>query len=91
MNVKPGDTATVIKGTDGINVGKIVNVLDYRGEHSKLGPVWRIASRGSALVTEYGGIGPECDCPDAWLRPLVGEPNAQSANDEYAPVDAIAA
>lgn len=81
MNVKQGDLATIIKSTDGINVGKIVQVGQYMGEHSKLGPIWHVHSRGSDLITEYGAVGSECDCADDWLRPLPPE-ELKAANDE---------
>ena len=78
MNCKKGDLAVIIKSVDGLNVGRIVEVLDYLGEHSKYGPIWHVRTRGRALITEYGAMGPECDCADDWLRPI--EPEAgQSA------------
>lgn len=85
MNVKQGDLATIIKSVDGINVGKIVEVLQYEGEHSKFCPIWHIRSKGCDLITEYGAVGPECDCPDAWLRPLPPEPPKAANDPVYAP------
>ncbi len=84
MNVKQGDTATIVKSVDGINVGKIVDVVAYMGQHSKLGAIWHVRSKGSDLITEYGAVGNECDCADDWLRPLPPDTDVkvEAANDE---------
>ena len=79
-NVKPGDTAKIVESTDGAMVGRIVKVLHWQGEHSKLGTIWRVRAALGELVTEYGGVGPECDCPDSWLRKF--DPT-QAANDAH--------
>ena len=82
MNVKQGDIAIIVKSAMGLNIGRIVEVGDYVGEHSKLGPIWHVRTKGRALVTEYGAIGPECDCADDWLRPLPpDDANAGSRNE----------
>ena len=70
MRVAKGDKARIVNGIFGTNWGKIVQVGELVGEHSKYGPVWRVRSLGRDLVTEYGALGPTCDCPDEWLRPL---------------------
>ena len=70
MRVAKGDKARIVNGIFGTNWGKIVQVGELVGEHSKYGPVWRVRSLGRDLVTEYGAVGPTCDCPDEWLRPL---------------------
>lgn len=70
MSIKKGDRAQIIGGVDGLNYGVIVEVGDYQGEHSKYGAIWRVRSLGPDLVTEYGGVGKECDCAAAWLRKL---------------------
>lgn len=87
MNVKQGDMALIVKSTDGVNVGKIVEVLRFEGEHSKLGPIWHVRSKGYDLITMYGAVGPECDCADDWLKPL--PPAAPEAANEpvYAPLE----
>jgi hypothetical protein len=84
MRCKKGDMAHIINGTDGLNVGKVVEVVAYQGEHSKYGPVWRVKSHGGNLITEYGGVGITCDCPDEWLKPFPPEPldNAGFGMDE---------
>jgi len=81
MNVDQGDLAIIVKSPMGHNLSRIVEVLHLQGEHSTLGPVWRIKSKGRALVTEYGGIGPECDCPDAWLRRIPPDDADSAAMD----------
>ena len=75
MNVKKGDLAEIIKSVDGINVGKIVEVSDFAGNHSQHGPIWLVRSRTLDLVTEYGGVGDNLHCADDWLKriPMPGE------------------
>ena len=72
--------AIIVKSIDNVNVGKIVQVRQWMGEHSKLGHIWHVRSRGNDLITEYGAVGPECDCADDWLRPL--PPEALEAANE---------
>lgn len=83
MNCKQGDLATIIKSVDGINVGKVVEVVEFAGQHSKYGAIWHIRSRGCDLITEYGAVGPECDCPDDWMRPLPPETPVASNDAVY--------
>lgn len=69
--IKAGDRAEIIAGAlgdKGPNVGKTVRVGMFQGEHSKHGRIWRVHSEG--LVTEYGVVGTELDCAQAWLRKL---------------------
>lgn len=82
MNVKKGDRAQIIGGVDGLNYGVIVEVGELMGEHSKYGPIWHVRSLGPALVTEYGAVGLECDCADAWLRKLPPTTPPQKQVDE---------
>ena len=84
MNVKPGDLARIVKSIDGINVGKVVDVVSYSGEHSRLGVIWRvrIAKGQKPLVTEYGGVGITCDCADDWLRRIDPEPEVSGENTD---------
>lgn len=70
LRCKAGDLAEIIGGIDGLNKGKIVEVRHLEGFHSEYGAVWLIASRTVDLITEYGGIGKECHCADAWLKPI---------------------
>lgn len=80
MRCKQGDLAEVIGGALNLtNVGKIVRVMNYRGEHSQYGPIWHCAAEDCELVTEYGGVGIGADFADDWLRPL--PPEKTPAND----------
>lgn len=81
MNVKQGDRARFVESIDGAAVGRVVHVVRFQGEHSKLGAIWRVRAvdgRGP-LVTEFGGVGDECDAADDWLR--VEPELAPAAND----------
>lgn len=72
MNVKQGDLAEIVGGVlhPSPNLGKIVKVASYQGEHSLHGPIWRVVSETGDLVTEYGVMGLSLDCADDWLRKL---------------------
>ena len=86
MNVAPGDLAEVIDSVDGLMVGRIVEVLYWAGEHSRLGTIWTCHCKDE-LVTEYGGVGNEADFADGWLRkiepPQVDEDIAVPAELEH--------
>lgn len=69
MKIKSGDMAVVIDSIDRQSVGMIVEVVSYRGEHSKLGPIWRCASK-QTIVSEYGGVGHQADFAESWLRKI---------------------
>ena len=69
--IKSGDMAEIIEGAlgnTGPNIGKIVRVGQFQGEHSKYGRIWRVYGEG--LTTEYGATGTELDCAQAWLRKI---------------------
>ena len=80
MNVSKGDLARIVKSSfpgredSDENNDKIVEVLYQRGEHSKYGVIWRIRSKTQDLVTEYGGVGNECDIEDDRLRRVDSTP-----------------
>lgn len=74
MRCKQGDLATVIKSVDNASVGMIVQVVQFVGDHSQYGPIWRCRSKGT-IVTEYGGVGNEADFADDWLEPIVPPSN----------------
>lgn len=72
--IKKGDQAEIIAGalgTTGPNIGKRVTVGMRQGEHSRHGVIWRV--HGDGLVTEYGVVGTELDCAQAWLRKIEPE------------------
>ena len=67
--LEPGCLAVIIKSIDGAAVGKIVQCVEIRGEHSLYGTIWRVRSQ-STLVTEHGGVGNEADVPAKWLKKI---------------------
>lgn len=69
MNCAQGDLAIIIESVEGAMVGAIVQCISMKGDHALYGPVWRVRSNHT-LVSEYGGVGNEVDCPDKWLRPI---------------------
>lgn len=70
MKIHAGAICKVIGGTDGLNVGKLVEVTQLRGEHSEHGRIWRCRAIDCQLVTEYGGVGITADFAQSWLQPL---------------------
>lgn len=77
--IQSGDMAEIIEGALGKqspNVGKVVRVESFRGDHSKHGRIWRVS--GENLVTEYGAVGGAIDCAQSWLRKIEPPTNTQS-------------
>jgi hypothetical protein len=73
--IKKGDMATIIEGALGKqspNVGKVVTVGLFKGEHSKYGRIWRV--HGENLITELGFRTGEFDCAQSWLRKIEPPP-----------------
>ena len=70
MNVYSGVVCKVIGGVDGLNIGKIVKVASFQGEHSKYGRIWRCTTEGDPLITEYGVVGIAADFAQNWLEPI---------------------
>lgn len=66
---EPGCLAVIIQSAIGHTVGKIVQCVKIKGEHSLYGTVWEVRSR-EELVTEYGGHGHLVDVPAKWMRPI---------------------
>ena len=48
---------------------RINTFKDGQPHVADFGPVWRV--RGKALVSNYGGVGDEVDCAQAWLEVIV--------------------
>jgi hypothetical protein len=80
-----GDRCEVIdglQGKDSPNLGLVVIVRSFVGEHSKFGRIWRCeaeyAERGQAGVNVPAGM---ADFAQAWLRklPPPASPDAQKA------------
>jgi len=65
--IRAGDTCLVVESTDGHAVGRKVRVISLRGQHSKLGNIWRCKSLDGQLVSEYGAIGDTMDFSESWL------------------------
>lgn len=79
--LKAGDMAEIIDaafGKDSPNVGKIVRVSEFRGEHSQHGRIWRV--EGDALITEYGAFGTHVDCAQSWLKKI--DPDTLKTNEQ---------
>ena len=73
--IKSGDMAEIIEGAlgnTGPNIGKMVRVGHFQGEHSVHGRIWRV--HGEGLTTEYGATGTELDCAQSWLRKIEPPP-----------------
>ncbi len=80
MRCQQGDLAEVIGGAFNLaNVGKIVRVVAYDGEHSKYGAMWKCLATDQPIMTEYGCVGIGAHFADDWLRPL--PPDKTPAND----------
>lgn len=86
--IQAGDLAEVIDGASGRaspNIGLIVRVLSFVGEHSKFGRIWRCEAAYAELAQ------PGCDVPSgtadfaqSWLRriePPKKEPMKAVEND----------
>jgi hypothetical protein len=80
MRCKVGDLCEVIGGAFNLaNIGKIVRVMQYAGEHSRYGAIWQCFQTDQSIITEYGCVGIGAHFADDWLRPL--PPDKLPAND----------
>lgn len=70
MNCVAGDLALIVRSPLGLNLNTLVDVVTLMGNHSELGPIWRVRAKGRSLVTELGIVCAACDIPDAWLKPI---------------------
>lgn len=87
MNVKQGDLAIVIKSLNGKAVGSIVRVASFFNHCPQNGPEWNVEvarkstvkcrGTGRLIVLQPGGT---AQCPDAWLRPISGLPDADEVD-----------
>lgn len=71
-NLEPGCLARIIdsvNGTSGASVGKIVQCINIKGQHSLYGDIWKVTSKDT-LVSEYGGVGNTVDVPAKWLKKI---------------------
>lgn len=85
MNVKPGDRAIVIKTAEGKQIGAIVQVEGCAGYGSH-GPTWRVTTDRLIELSDGSQAlpGRQFNCPDAWMRPVSGLPDADE-NETYIP------
>ena len=83
--IKAGDLAEVIgglQGRDSPNLGLIVKVLAYQGDHTQYGPIW-ICQAEHAVIGQPGtrDMAPGyAHFAQDWLRKI--EPPSQSTNTE---------
>ena len=89
MKIKPGILAEVVGGAihPSPNLGVIVEVGTYQGEHSLHGTIWRCLAKEGQLVSEYGVVAIALDFAEDWLRPIPGEKEQQ----QYAYVEKLSA
>jgi hypothetical protein len=80
--IKAGDRCEVIDGMlgkDSPNLGLIVIVLSYVGDHSKFGRIWRCEAE-YAVLGQVGEAPPgTADFAQSWLRKLPPDPTTPEA------------
>ena len=78
--IKAGDLCRVISGANGDkspNIGLIVSVLSFRGEHSQFGRIWRCQAEYAELSQPGFNVPPgAADFAQDWLKKI--EPPAQT-------------
>lgn len=84
--VYPGARCEIIgsaNGPKGPSVGRHCTALYlHQHQHSLWGNIWRVGSvDGSDFVSEHGGVGPEVDCAEDWLR-VIEDDQTQSTETE---------
>lgn len=72
--LEPGDLALIIKSTDGLSIGKIVECVEIAGRTERLGIIWLVKSSRHDLVTEYGGISNDFHVAQDWLKKIPRDP-----------------
>lgn len=81
--IKSGDLCEIIDGLNGKdspNIGLIVVVLSYVGDHSKFGRIWRVKAEYGVRGQEGNGNAPPgtMDCAQNWLKKI--EPPKKTEN-----------
>lgn len=84
MNVKPGDLAIVIKGE---SAGRICIIISFWGDFAGES-YWRV-EHCAPVPTVTGAMMRTPLCPDSWLRPVSGLPDAEHT-DEREPIKELA-
>lgn len=87
--IQAGDLAEVINGLQGPaspNLGLVVKVVAFVGEHSQLGRIWRCdaeyAKRGQEGTDKVpGGM---ADFAQSWLRRIDVPPMSEQVREEHA-------
>ena len=91
--IKAGDLAEVIDGVNGKaspNIGLIVRVLTYVGDHSKFGRVWRCEAQYAELAQTGRNVPRgQADFAQCWLRKI--EPPDPAGTDARKVEDAVKA
>lgn len=84
--IKAGDLCEVIGGMQGVkspNLGLIVRVLAYVGDHTIYGRVWRCEAEYTVLGQVGVNVPPgAADFAQSWLRKIEPPPEKVAANDE---------
>lgn len=84
--IKAGDLAEVIdglQGKDSPNLGLIVRVLSYLGDHSVHGRIWRCEAAYAVLGQVGVNVPPgTADFAQSWLRKIEPPELKKAANDE---------
>lgn len=83
MSIKPGVLCKVISGVlhPSPNLNKIVEVVEYLGEHSLYGSIWKCKAKHN-LITEYGVVSDSMDFAEIWLKPIPPETLHKEVLDE---------
>ncbi len=84
--IKAGDLAEVIdglKGKDSPNLGLVVRVISYVGDHSQHGRIWRCEAEYAVLGQTGLNVPPgSADFAQSWLRKIEPPPQKTTTNDE---------
>lgn len=84
--IKTGDLCEVVGGLMGAkspNLGLIVRALEFRGEHSQLGRMWRCEAEYAELSQPGVDVPPgAADFAQDWLRRIDPPPNTQTTRTE---------
>lgn len=84
--IKAGDLCEVVDGAQGRaspNLGLIVRVLSYAGDHSVHGRIWRCEAEYAVLGQVGVNVPPgAADFAQAWLRKIEPPKQKEAANDE---------
>lgn len=84
--IKAGDLCEVIDGANGQqspNIGLLVTVKQYIGDHSQYGRIWRCEAEYAELMQSGVNVPPgQADFAQSWLR-KIQPPKQQEINKAY--------